>query len=264
MKIRLFTKDNEISETVRNDLEDVLVSNGYELSNKDDFNIGVSIGGDGKFISMIHECNFDTKKKYLGINTGNLGFFTSYDKDSIIEFINDLDDKNFIDNKYRFLTIKINSNDEYNETVYNALNEVVIRNTLYKTLHLTTYIDSTLLYNYSGDGLCISTPVGSTAYNLSLGGPIVDNTMEAIIINPLAPLNNNIYKNCPASFVTSSNNKIIVKPKNKNNSTTLIIDGKAVHIKDLLSIEIISDKSISVLKDVDYNHIINLNNKIYK
>jgi len=121
-----------------------------------------------------------------------------------------------------------------------------------------------MLYNYSGDGLTISTPIGSTAYNLSIGGPIVDYTNESLIITPLAPLNNNVYKNITSSFITSDKNKIIIKPINKDNSITLVIDGKTLPIKDLISIEVTCNNHINVLKDVDYNHITNLNNKIYK
>ena len=191
MKIKLFTKKNEISESVRMELEEELVSNGYELSNKDDFDLGISIGGDGKFISMIHEANFDTSKKYIGINTGNLGYLTTYNKDSMVQLLKDLKDNNFVIDKYKFINVKITSNDEYNNSIFNVLNEITIRNTLLKTLYLTTFIDSTMLYNYSGDGLTVSTPIGSTAYNLSIGGPIVDYTNESLIITPLAPLNNN-------------------------------------------------------------------------
>ena len=264
MRIKLYTKKNEISEAVRIELEEELVSNGYELTNKDDFDLGVSIGGDGKFISMIHDANFDTKKKYLGINTGNLGYLTTYNKDSIVQFINDLKSNNFVVDKYGFINIKITSNDEYNGSEYNALNELTIRNTLLKTLYLTTFINSTMFYNFSGDGLVVSTPVGSTAYNMSVGGPMVDYTTESLVITPLAPLNNNVYKNITSSFITSDKNKIIIKPINKDNSITLVIDGKTLPIKDLISVEITCDKKISVLKDVDYNHITNLNNKIYK
>ena len=264
MKIRLFSKNNEISETTRNELEEKLVSNGYELSNKDDYELAISVGGDGNFISMLHECNFDTTKKYAAINTGNLGYLTTTNKDDLSSFIQDLNTNSFIVEKLKFLDIKINTNDEYNETTYKAINEISIRNTLLKTLYLSVFINNNMLYKLSGDGINVCTPTGSTAYNMSLGGTILDNDSNVVELTPIAPINNNINKNISNSYITSDKNRIIIKPINKDNSISIIVDGKMIPIKDLISVEITINNSISVLRDIDYNSIININNKIYK
>jgi hypothetical protein len=66
------------------------------------------------------------------------------------------------------------------------------------------------------------------------------------------------------SFITSDKNKIIIKPINKENSISLVMDGKILPIKDLISVEIVIKDSLNVLRDVEANNIINLNNKIYK
>lgn len=264
MKIRLFTKDNEISEGVRNELEEKLVSNNYDLTNKDDYDLAISVGGDGRFLSMLHECKFNTSKKYASINTGNLGFLSTVEKESINSFIEDLNTNNFNVEKLKFLTIKINSDDEYNGTVVKALNEVCLRNTLLTTMYLSTFINNKLLFKLSGDGVNICTSSGSTAYNMSLGGAIIDQSFDAIQITPIAPINSYINKNVNNSFITSDKNKIIIKPINKDNNVSLVIDGRILPIKDLISLEIVGNNSVSMLRDVDYNNIINLNNKIYK
>ena len=264
MKIRLFTKKNEISETVRNELEEMLVSNGYELSNKDDFDLAIAVGGDGKLLNMLHECNFDTSKKYAAINTGNLGYLSSISKDDLSTFIHDLNTNSFITDKIKYLTIKINTNDEYDGTTYKVLNEISIRSTLLKTLYLSVFINNNLLYKLSGDGVSVCSACGSTAYNMSLGGAILDSSIEGIEITPIAPINSNINRNITNAFVTSDKNRIIIKPINKDNSISLVLDGKIIPVKDLISLEITSGDAISLLKDIDYNHIINLNNKIYK
>lgn len=264
MKIRLFSKDNEVSESVRNELEEKLVSNGYELSNKDDYEVAISVGGDGNFIKMLHECKFNTSKKYASINTGNLGYNTTVNADEINSFIKDLNTNNLIVEKYKFLNIKINSNDEYDGTTYKAINEVILRNTLLTTLFVTTFINNKMLNKLVGDGILVSTPIGSTAHSMSVGGSIIDNNLNAIQIVPLAPINSAINKNISSPFITSDKNKIIIKPDNKDNSISVIVDGKILPIKDLISVEITIDDYLEVLKDVEYNNIINLNNKIYK
>lgn len=264
MKIRLFTKENELSESVRNELEEKLVSNGFTLDNKDDFDLAISIGGDGSFIKMLHACKFNTSKKYASINTGNLGFNTTINADEINSFIKDLTTNNLNVEKYKFLNIKINSNDEYDGTTYKAINEVILRNTLLTTLYLTTFINNKMLNKLVGDGILISTPIGSTAHSMSMGGAIMDNNLGAVQIVPIAPINSAINKNVASPFITSDKNKIIIKPVNKDNSISVIVDGKIIPIKDLISVEITISDYLEVIKDVDYNNIINLNNKIYK
>ena len=264
MKIRIFSKNNELSESVRNELEEKLVSNGYELSNKDDFDLAISVGGDGTFIKMIHECNFNSDKKYASINTGNLGYMSTVDKDEINSFIEDLKTNSFIKEESKFLTIKITTNDEYNGTILKALNEITIRSTLLKTLYLSTFVNSNLLYNLSGDGVNICTSFGSTAYNMSLGGSIIDSSLGAIEVVPIAPINSVAHRNIASPFITSDKNKIIIKPINKENSISIIIDGKIIPIKDLISVEVTVNDSIRILKNVDHNDIITMNNKIYK
>jgi NAD+ kinase len=181
MKIRLFAKANEISETTRNDLEEKLVSNGYELSNKDDYDLAIAVGGDGTFLKMIHECKFDPTKKFASINTGNLGYLTTMNKDELSLFIQDLNTNNFNVEKIKFLTIKINTNDEYDGSVYHVLNEVSVRNTLFKTLYLSVFINNNLLYKLAGDGVSVSSTIGSTAYNMSLGGSIIDPSFDVTL-----------------------------------------------------------------------------------
>ena len=264
MKIRLFAKANEISETTRNDLEEKLVSNGYELSNEDDYDLAIAVGGDGTFLKMIHECKFDPTKKFSSINTGNLGYLTTMNKDELSLFIQDLNTNNFNVEKIKFLTIKINTNDEYDGSVYHVLNEVSVRNTLFKTLYLSVFINNNLLYKLAGDGVAVSSTIGSTAYNMSLGGSIIDPSFDVMQITPIAPINSLINKNIANSFITGTNNKIIIKPINKENSTTIVLDGKVIPLKDLISIEVTSTNSINMLRDVDYNNLININNKIYK
>ena len=264
MKIRIFSKNNEYSESIRNEFEQLLVSNKYELTNKSDYDLAVSIGGDGHFIKMLHECNFDTSKKYVGINTGNLGFMNSILADNLMEFIKDLNTNNLNVEKVKFLTVKINSKDEYDGTTYNAINEVILRNTLLTTLHISTFINKDKLNDMAGDGVLISTPVGSTAHSMSLGGAIIDNNVGALQIIPIAPINSAINKNIRSPFITSDKNRIIFKPINKDNSISVIIDGRIIPIKDLVSIEITAKEELDIIRDVEYNNIINLNNKIYK
>lgn len=155
--------------------------NGYEfdeLVKKSDFL--VAIGGDGTLISVARRSiGFD--KAILGINLGTLGFLTSVLPEELDIFL-----KDFLDNQYEIdermvITASINNK----STV--AFNDIVIKGK--SVTHMVTidaFIGNKKFNSYYGDGLVISTPTGSTAYNLSSGGPVVYPLTDAFIVTPIS------------------------------------------------------------------------------
>ncbi len=120
----------------------------------------------------------------------------------------------------------------------NALNEVVVRDINLKTMYMDVFIDGKLLENYVGDGLMISTPIGSTAYNLSGYGAIIYNGLHTLQITPLAPINNNIYRTLINSVVIPEDNLIKLYPVHRTNGVVVIVDGINYRIESLDCIEI--------------------------
>ncbi len=156
------------------------IDDSYEfndLCSKSDFLI--SIGGDGTLISVCRK-SFAFNKPVLGINLGTLGFLTSLLPDELEHFL-----QQFIEDKYQIderMMIKVNI--DSNESV--AFNDVIIRGkSLAHMINLNAYADNEKYNSYYGDGLIISTPTGSTAYNLSAGGPVVYPLTEAFIVTPI-------------------------------------------------------------------------------
>jgi len=150
-----------------------------ELCNKIDFL--VSVGGDGTLLSVVRK-SFEFNKPVLGINLGTLGFLTDISMHELEDFITNLDTNNYrIDNRMMIKgTLNLNS--------FVAFNDIVIsRKSISSMLKIDAKIDDKHFNSYYGDGVIISTPTGSTAYNLSVGGPIVYPLTEAFIITPVAP-----------------------------------------------------------------------------
>ena len=150
-----------------------------ELCNEVDFL--VSVGGDGTLLSVVRK-SFKYDKPVLGINLGTLGFLTDISMDELEGFIIDFNNKNYrIDNRMMIKgTLKENS--------FVAFNDIVIsRKSISSMIKIDAKIDDKHFNSYYGDGVIISTPTGSTAYNLSVGGPIVYPLTEAYIITPVAP-----------------------------------------------------------------------------
>jgi NAD+ kinase len=145
----------------------------------------VSLGGDGTLLSLVRK-SYGYNKPVLGINAGNLGFLADIPIDEVDEMLDRLVIGDYrIDNR---MLIKGYIQKEGRKEEFFAFNDVVItRPTISHMVKLDASIDGEWFNTYRGDGLIISTPTGSTAYNLSLGGPIMYPLSEVFIMTPVAP-----------------------------------------------------------------------------
>lgn len=150
-----------------------------ELCQKSDFL--VSVGGDGTLISVVRR-SFKYNLPVLGIHQGTLGFLTDIRLNEVEKFL-----KKMFEHKYRIdqrMMIKVS----LGEKNFVAFNDIVIsRKSISSMISIDAKIDGKPFNSYYGDGVIISTPTGSTAYNLSVGGPVVFPLTEAFIVTPVAP-----------------------------------------------------------------------------
>lgn len=145
----------------------------------------VSLGGDGTLLSVVRR-SYGYDKPVLGINAGNLGFLADIPIDSIDEMIERLLIGDYRIDSRMMIEGYIQSGKERKN--FYAFNDVVItRPTISHMINMDASIDDDWFNTYRGDGLIISTPTGSTAYNLSLGGPIVYPLSKVFIMTPIAP-----------------------------------------------------------------------------
>ena len=150
----------------------------------------LSLGGDGTFLRAITALK-DRKIPIAGVNFGRLGFLTSAKvEDGANEWIEDL-----LENKFsihdRLLLKSISSQMPHDIYPY-ALNEFSIQRQGPSMLKISIKIDGNALPAYWADGVVVSTPTGSTAYSLSVGGPVVTPDSDVFIIAPIAPHNLNV------------------------------------------------------------------------
>ena len=258
-KIKLFVNDNEQSKKIYEKLVDSLLQNDFLLVDTS-FDLAIAVGGDGCFLRMVKECNFNSEIYYVGINTGTLGFAQDIDVDEINFFINSL--KNDYIN---YEEISIGEVDVYNKnniSHYNFLNEIVIRDKELNTLKLDTYVDDFLLENYVGDGLLLATSFGSTAYNLSFGGSIIYHNFHTLQITPIAPLNNKSYHSLMNSVVIPSGKNVTLFPTVEPKNMLLSIDGDNYLYNNIEKITVfIHNKNIKVIRKKDFNFIRKINDK---
>jgi len=175
--------------------------------------IVVTIGGDGTILMTMSE----VEKPVFAVNSGGMGFLSEVESKYAIEGL-----KKIIEGKYNVeerakLKIMVNG-----KRLPDATNEVTVQTArIAKILYLKLFVDDELIESMGADGVIIATPTGSTSYSLSVGGPIMDPTVNAMIIAPLAA-----FKLSARPWVVPLERKVGVKLLPKSKETNLVIDGR--------------------------------------
>lgn len=171
----------------------------------------IVVGGDGTFLRAIASLKNIDQVSFVGIHTGTLGFFTDYQADEVTECINDILYKKpkIIANKL----LKIEHEDE----VYWAINEARIENSI-QTLIVDVQIDGEYFETFRGTGLCISTQMGSTAYNRSIGGAIVFEGMSILQLSEIAGIHHRKYASIGSPLILADHQTITISGDNLDGS----------------------------------------------
>lgn len=256
---KIFCNDNEKSISTSEIVKKKLLKNG--LIESDEYELAIAVGGDGSFLRMVKQTNFNSDTLYVGINAGTLGFAQDITLSDLDDFINDINEGNYkVDTIGVQKTKVITSSGIYN---FYSLNEIVIRDKDLNTLVLDILIDNAFLEEYHGDGILIATSFGSTAYNLSFGGSIIYNTFHTLQITPIAPLNNKSYRSLLNSVVLPEEKIIKVIPKTKNLLITIDGENKLYDEVDYIETSV-KDKRIKCLRGSYYDFSIKINEKFLK
>lgn len=145
----------------------------------------VTIGGDGTLISAVRRSH-PYHLPVLGIHAGKLGFLADLDFADLESFVQNLLDGDYRIDERAMLQATIIT--KYGESRVVAFNDIVLtRPSISKMIRLETYVEGRAFNTYYGDGVVISTPTGSTAYNLSAGGPVVFPQTNVFALTPICP-----------------------------------------------------------------------------
>jgi NAD+ kinase len=149
----------------------------------------VVFGGDGSIISAGRNLR-RSKVPVIGVNLGKLGFLAEFSVDELERYFDDIVSGKAPIEKRMMLSCKIFSSTTRNQVKFSsvAINDVFITaGPLHRMIELKLAVNGQPVASFIGDGLIISTPTGSTAYNLSANGPILDSSMEAMVVTPICP-----------------------------------------------------------------------------
>jgi len=202
--------------------EGTLFSGSEDLGEKID--IFLCLGGDGTFLESLTLIR-DREIPVAGINFGRLGFLTSADSIPGTEWIDVLTSGNFYIEKRTVL--EVSSTSQIDGVFPFALNEVSIQRIDPSMLSVDVSVDGLKLPTYWSDGIVLATPTGSTAYSLSIGGPIVMPSSKAVIIAPIAPHNLNVRP-----LVVPEEAVMKITFNSRKGGALLCIDNRSVQIEN--------------------------------
>ena len=252
--ISLFTNETEASVDVEASLKQSLKARGYQVSEEYDpeAELLVCIGGDGAFLRTMHRCDFP-ETPIVGINTGHLGFFQELWPDDFDKFIGEYEYGNYSIQKLGTV-MGIARSAGGRETTHIGLNEIAVMGSKSYSIHLDLSIGGKPIERFSGDGILIATSAGSTAYNYSVGGSIVDPRLNLLQVTPLAPMNTTAFRSFTSSIMLPSDLTLGIVPESSDKIIYITSDGIETGYSDLEEIEVkISDKSVNLVRFSDYD-----------
>lgn len=192
-----------------------------------------SFGGDGTILNALIFIE-DLEIPIIGVNTGRLGFLSSFTKEEVFKELDAILAHNYVLSHRSVIEIVAPNSGLFFPY---AINDISIsRKETTAMITVDSYIDDEFLNVFWGDGLIISTPTGSTAYNLSCGGPIISPNNDVFVITPIAPHNLNVRP-----IVIKDNVTIKLKIESRVPQYTLSMDSRLCHMNT--NVEIILRKA---------------------
>ena len=219
----------------------------------------ITLGGDGTLIGISRKCK-KSSPPIFGVNMGRLGFITEFSK---VEYFDELAKAlkgNFDVSKLQLYRVEVVKK---GKKVFktNFLNDVVInKNNISRMFSLTAECDSELIFNVSGDGLIISSPIGSTAYSLAAGGPIIHPNVNSLVLTPICPHSLN-----HRPLVIPDDKKIDIKFPVQEDHLSLTLDGQDAFEVDkgcIITISKVKNNYAKLIKNPDRTYFHTLKEKL--
>ena len=180
----------------------------------------IALGGDGTFLRAAR-AGYNLSIPILGVNLGGLGFLSEVTLDHLEKDLGLLVEGKFMVDPRMTLSARVRGKSGQKKTVP-ALNDVVVsKHALSRIISLDISIDGDYITQYKADGIIVSTPTGSTAYNLSAGGPIVKPGSEVIVITPICS-----HTIAQRPLVIPGQSVIEIKINNPAEGAELTVDGQ--------------------------------------
>jgi NAD+ kinase len=213
MKFSIRSKGDEISNSLEKRIKTYLTD--FQLIyDPDEPDIVISIGGDGTLLHAFHQyIHRLDETAFVGVHTGHLGFYADWVPAEVEKLVIHIAKTPFQIVEYPLIEVTVRHLDGSNENRYLALNECTVKS-IEGSLVMDVEIKGEKFETFRGDGLCISTPSGSTAYNKALGGAIIHPSLPSIQIAEMASINNRVFRTVGSPLVLPQHHTCLLKPVN--------------------------------------------------
>lgn len=220
MKYNIHHRDDKRSLEIVKILKDKLGQNSYEIDPNNP-ELVITVGGDGTMLHNIHRYLGNLGSiKFIGIHTGTLGFFTEYTDNEIDLFIDDLKTKIPCLVSVPLLEARLYDKEDILISTLYSLNEIRVENII-RSQMIHVKINDVDLENFRGNGLCVSGQIGSTGYNRSLGGAILDDTLQALQLTEISGIHHQHYRSIKSPFIVNPNAKFTFESDDFSNALIL-------------------------------------------
>ena len=215
MRVWVFSNSGNASATAAHALTKKLKAAGFTVSPARP-DIVITVGGDGTLLSAFHRYNAALDRiRFIGVHTGHLGFYTDWRDYELDELVAAIKADKGERVGYPLLDIKVTYADDTTGH-YVALNESTLKRAT-STMQTDVFIKDNFFESFRGDGLCICTPTGSTAYSKSVGGAVLHPRLRALQVTEIASINNRVYRTLSSPIVIAPDEWVVLRPASELN-----------------------------------------------
>lgn len=247
-------KSVDAEEKIRKSLSD-----NHFIYDKENPELVISVGGDGTLLYAVHTyIDMLDDLLFVAVHTGTLGFFTDYSEDNIDMCIEDIIKGNIYEVfESRLLQAEVFKQDS-KEEIY-ALNEIRLENVC-QTQTMDIYIDNEYFETVKGNGMCLSTQAGATAYNRALKGAVVDNGLSIMQLVEIAGIHDSKHGSLGVPYIMKSD-RVVSFRTHASKNTYLCYDHMNLLLQDVEGIRCrLSNKSVKFARFREYSYLKRLRN----
>lgn len=221
--VQFLTRDRErLSKILKSEMKSITFIEELEIHDSSD--LIITLGGDGTLIGISRNAK-KSSPPIFGVNMGHLGFITEFSK---LEFFDELEST--LKGNFDIKSLSLHQVEVFKKekSIFKGyfLNDIVINNNqISRMLTLSVHSDGEHIYNLSGDGLIISSPIGSTAYSLAAGGPIIHPDVNAITLTPICA-----HSLTHRPLVIADSSAIEVKAQRPDDTLKITLDGQQTFV----------------------------------
>lgn len=243
-RVLIYANDRPYSQEIKKELKDKLLLASFDLMEDDTTDTFITppdyiitIGGDGTLLGAFHEFEkWIHYSHFVGIHTGHLGFYTDWRPDEINDLIDYIHNDTGAFVSYPLLQVEIKHENETKKCI-KALNELSLR-TVGGTMTCNIFIQDEFFETFRGDGVCVSTPTGSTGLNKSIGGAVIHPRVDAMQLTEMASINNRIYRTLSSPMVIAKDEVVELQPRSFGKEIVVLVDNMRIKLDHFDTIKV--------------------------